>query len=208
MEDLCELTTNLSLKDKKRTNNDILYPLKNHKYFNYQIEVAKWMNIQEKENPNGFKGGIISLSMGLGKTLITLGYSLAHYKNRPTLIVVPKTILIEWKINGVEKFFSNDKNIKVLYFHKDINKNIESLTLEDILKYQIVITTYSLCACTCLQGEYHLPVFERKSRLINLKKGRSLLYYIVWNRLVFDESHKCSNSKNKTFKYIMALSND
>ena len=33
MEDLCELTTNLSLKDKKRssTNNDILYPLKNHK---------------------------------------------------------------------------------------------------------------------------------------------------------------------------------
>lgn len=207
MEDLCKLTTNLSLKDKKHsTNNDILYPLKNHKYFNYQIEVAKWMNIQEKKNPNGFKGGIISLSMGLGKTLITLGYSLAHYKNRPTLIVVPKTILIEWKVNGVEKFFSDDKNVKVLYFHKDINKNIESLTLEDILKYQIVITTYSLCACTCLQGEYYLPDFERKSRLINLKKGRSLLYYIVWNRIVFDESHKCSNSSAKTFKYMMALS--
>lgn len=203
LKDLCNLTENLSLKEKK-VEDFQLYPLKNHKYFQHQIDAGKWMRNQEKTYPSGFRGGVISLTMGLGKTLLILGYSLA-YNCRPTLIIVPKNILFEWKNNGVDKFFVHDKNVKVLYFHKDLNKNIDSLTREEIINYNLIITTYSVCLRTCYLGEYHKTREERVSKLIYQNKGCALLYNITWNRIVFDESHKCCNPTTKTFKYLMAL---
>jgi SNF2 family DNA or RNA helicase len=205
MEDLCNLTSKLSLSGKKSPSpeDNIFYPLVDHKYFTYQAETGKWMKEQEKKKPNGFGGGIISLSMGLGKTLIVLGYSLAHRGSRPTLIVVPKNILFEWKNNEVNKFFPKSK---VLFFHREINKKIDSLTLEDVLNYELVITTYSMCSRACFLGEYHKPREERKSKLTYTDKGLALLYKIKWERVVFDESHKCCNPKTTVFKYIMVLS--
>lgn len=174
----------------------ILYPLKTHNYYLHQIETANWMKIQETQHPNGFKGGIISLTMGMGKTLLILGYSLKFKGRTPTLIIVPKSILFEWKTNGINKFFSDSK---VLYFHKDYNKKIDKLTVEDILEYDLVITTYSMCSRTCSLGKYH----ESRRRIPD--KGKDLLYYLKWNRIVLDESHKYCNVKTKTFKYLMAL---
>ena len=204
MNELCNLTSKLTLKPVK-TKTRVLIPLKEYRYYNHQIEVAKWMRVQEKHHPNGFKGGIISLTMGLGKTLITLSYALARYKNRPTLIVVPKPLLLEWKTNGVEKFFK-DQQSKILYFHKDLNKKVDSLTLEYLMNHRVVITTTSMCTRTCLLGEYHKPREERNSKLIYRDRGRALLYTITWERIILDESHKCCNPTTKTFKYMMALS--
>lgn len=203
MDTLCNLTQNLSLKDKDdKEKNFQLYPLKNHKYFPHQIQTGKWMKEQERDHPNGFKGGIISLTMGLGKTLLVLGYSLAH--NKPTLIVVPKSILFEWKIN-VDKFFAQDNNVKVLYFHRDINNQVDTLTREDIVNHNIIITTYGVCSRACLLGEYHKPRRERRSKLIYQDRGYALLYNLAWDRIIFDESHKCCNPKTKTFHYLMTL---
>lgn len=74
MDNLCNLTSKLSLSGKQpKVKKDPMYPLIDHKYYSYQIDIGKWMKIQEKERINGFGGGVISLSMGLGKTLIVLG---------------------------------------------------------------------------------------------------------------------------------------
>jgi SNF2 family DNA or RNA helicase len=193
---------------KQDSNNDhLLYPLLVGNYYNHQKEVASWMRVQEKKRPNGFRGGIISLTMGLGKTLLALGYALRHYRNTPTLIVVPKSVLVEWKTNGIDKFFGNDQDIKIIFFHKDLNKNIETIRLEDVANCQLVITTYSMCAQACLWGRYHLPIEERGGgKLFPRRRGIGLLYNVFWNRIIFDESHKACNPTTKTFAYMMTLS--
>jgi SNF2 family DNA or RNA helicase len=204
IDSLCKAVTNLAVQDSETSGK--LYPLISGNYYDHQKEVASWMRVQEKEKPNGFPGGIISLTMGLGKTLLALGYALRHNRNTPTLIVVPKAVLTEWKTNGVDKFFGNDQNVRIIFFHKDLNKNLDTIRLEDVANCQVVITTYSMCSQACLLGRYHLPIEDRENgRLLSKRRGIGLLYNICWNRIIFDESHKACNPTTKTFAYTMAL---
>ncbi len=82
--------------------------------------------------------------MGLGKTLTALAYSFQNKASFPTLVITSKTVIHEWKTEGVEKFFDS-KNIRVLYLHRDFINNIEKICRDDIMTYDIVITTYDVC---------------------------------------------------------------
>ncbi|KKL85403.1 hypothetical protein LCGC14_1955090, partial [marine sediment metagenome] len=193
----------------------------------YQTKVIEWMKARGKANPiynRGISGGMVCLKMGLGKTFAALEHSLRSQSVKkelcPTLIVASKTVLYEWKNQGIEKFY---QNIKALYFHKDfLGDYINHITAAEILEYNIVITTYDQCLSASRKHDAHKLVCEygqegiHKDKVIAIHvrkkppykpavKGPVNLYQIPWNRIFLDESPRIANPKTYTFKAVMAL---
>ena len=95
------------------------------KILDYQEDCCNWMRNIEKnayEEVDSLKGGIVSIAMGGGKTFTALTHitreQLDNKEEFPSLIIVSKTVMLEWKLQ-IEKFI---KKINVLYFHKDFIK--------------------------------------------------------------------------------------
>jgi SNF2 family DNA or RNA helicase len=176
----------------------------------------------------GVRGGIASLTMGLGKTLCALIHILSSKKSEfPSLIVCTKTVMINWHHDGLEKFFGTGENApKVLYLHKDFMsvKEIAVIDRATILKYDIVITSYDACMTACKKKKYHeqcfemgddhtlmkgkiVSVHERRLEQANLPKvkGIEVIYGTPWERVVCDESQKYANPDTMTYKCMMAI---
>ncbi|CCV02455.1 SNF2 family DNA/RNA helicase [Armadillidium vulgare iridescent virus] len=196
--------------------------------FHHQVETMKWMEKREASKEKGIKGGIVCHTMGLGKTLTALAFSFQNKGKFPTLIVTSKTVLSEWKHEGVEKFFitqSNEENgtggavLNALYLHRDyLGKGIEKIDREQLMKYDIVITTYDVCVSTCHKGKYYEQCLEteennftsincrrRKGANLSKLKGTAVIYGTPWGRVICDESQRFSNPKTKIYKYMMAI---
>jgi len=137
----------------------------------HQEELLHWAMGREcdetinSRDSYGVRGGIIALTMGLGKTLFGLTLAIAPSRRvfmntdkessqlvYPTLIVCSKSIMYEWKVNA-EKFFGC--SVKILYLHSDFSSSqyIEKLDREEVCKYDIVITTYDIITQTCVGNE-------------------------------------------------------
>ena len=95
----------------------------------YQETGVRWLLSLRK---NGF-GGCLADDMGLGKTLQIISYlsddSMTGTKN---LVVVPKTLLINWE-KEFEKFSPNTDILIYYGTGRDIN---------DIVNYKVILTTY------------------------------------------------------------------
>jgi SNF2 family DNA or RNA helicase len=198
------------------------YRLKPH-----QIKAIPWILGREgldRVSSHGLQGGILVLKMGLGKTLISIVSTLVAKKGDfPTLIVASKTVMHEWKTEGVEKFFGN--SIKVLYLHKDfMGKEYDRVTRRQIKEYDLVITTYDSCVQACRRGGYHEQCYEmgdehtlmkgkiaaihlRTKELSDLPNvvGGGVIYGTPWERVICDESQRYANPKTMTYKCIMAI---
>lgn len=119
-----------------------MYSLKSKcELYPHQIEALKWLD--NLPNRHGMRGGVISYTMGLGKTLLGLIYAklTADKTKAPTLIICPKTVMYEWFSNAAQFL----KDVKILYFHPDFNSKCKNLSAKDILEYDIVITSYDSC---------------------------------------------------------------
>ena len=192
----------------------------------HQILALQWMRKREENSEYGLRGGILSLEMGLGKTVCALVHHLSN-KNEsfPSLIVASKTVLYEWKSKGIEKFFGD--NVRALYFHKDKNflgKHINTITRSDILEYDFVITTYDTVCSAARKTKIHEEGFEigddhslMKGKIVsvNLRSreqadrpnevGPGILFCTPWERVVCDESQTFANPETATYKAIMGL---
>ena len=195
--------------------------------YDYQIDAIEWMASREKAKTiknHGIGGGMVCMAMGLGKTITALQHSIRSQTENseifPTLIVMSKTLLYEWKNQGIEKFYDN---ISALYLHKDfLGEQIKQITGAEIVKHNIVITTYDQCLSASRKNEAHKLVCEygqeglHKDKVIAIHtrtkpmynpyaKGVVNLYHIPWARVIIDESQRIANPKTYTFKAIMAL---
>jgi len=195
----------------------------------YQIEAIKWMVEREKPSTSnlGISGGLLCMKMGLGKCLTAMQHSIVAQNTNnegfPTLFIASKTVMYEWKKECIEKFYTN---INALYLHKDfIGDKVNTITANEIRKYNIVITTYDLCLSTCKKHKFHKLICEygaeglHKDKIIAINtrqkppfnpniNGSANIYKIPWNRVVCDESQRFSNSKTYTFKSILAIYGD
>jgi superfamily II DNA or RNA helicase len=101
----------------------------------YQKQGLDWLNFL---SDFGF-GGILADEMGLGKTVQTLSF-LQHLKDngnkKPTLIVVPTSIITNWFYEAQR--FTPD--LKVLILHGPGRKNLFS----KIREHDVIITSYAL----------------------------------------------------------------
>jgi SNF2 family DNA or RNA helicase len=144
----------------------------------YQYEGVRWILDNElKENPTcGVRGGFIADEMGLGKTIMMIGTMLCNFVPK-TLIIVPPVLMDQWYVQ-----IYRTTGHKSLIYHGD-NKKV--ITLEELNRNKIVITTYGAITLTKQQ----------------IKNGvETLLHKVSWSRLIFDEAHHLRNGK--TTRYI------
>ena len=206
------------------------------KLFPHQVKALTFMKNRELLDPrsnHGLKGGIIMMKMGLGKTLTAITHSLISLREPckelygengfPTLIIASKTVMLEWKSQGFEKFFGS--SVKVLYLHSDyMGKSIGNITRKQVVKYDFVVTTYDVCTSTCRKHKFEEEAIEMgdehtlmKGKIMSIHCrtreqsnnpkviGPSIIYTTPWTRVILDESQKMANPDTKIYRYMMAV---
>ena len=146
----------------------------------YQYDGVRWiLNNEMREDPVcSIRGGFIADEMGLGKTIMMIGTMLCNFVSK-TLIVVPPVLIDQWYVQILRT-----TGHKALIYHGDDKKQI---TLEELNKQHIIITTY---------GAITLTKQQIKDDIV------TLLHNVAWSRIIFDEAHHLRNCK--TTRYIGA----
>jgi SNF2 family DNA or RNA helicase len=193
----------------------------------HQEDCLNWIKNRENNKQLGIRGGLIAVSPGLGKTLISLTTIAIDYQqipeiikikpNTPSLVLSPKTALITWA-EEIKKFFGD--SLKVFVFRPEEN-NIDEITKDELNEYDIVLTNYDyvrsivkkLNIVDRLQIEDSDEPGSKKKKVIKYvteplkhsKKGEGVLFSIKFHRIIADESHNFSNDKTSLFKAMMCL---
>lgn len=176
----------------------------------YQQKTVEWM--MERN------GGILDISMGLGKTITSLEYIRQRRNQGPSLVICSKTVLTEW-VKQTKQFY--DERLKIFVLHNDFN-NIKSVGKDDLMKYDIVLTTYHTVMNANKRinfssryifkdtDEYNLEFWccRDNTGLIYpyLLRGAVSIFNIKWNVLIVDECHTISNWRTQLFRAIYSLS--
>lgn len=192
--------------------------------FPHQISALVWMQQRERvTEPFGIRGGMLSMTMGLGKTLTSLVASFCFPTglSGPTLIIASKTVVTEWKAN-IEKFFDTSK-FRVLLFHREYLRDaFERVTADALSKFDLVLTTYDVCldgfrkskieSEILIYGEgFHrgkvIEICQRSSSALPRLEfsGSAGLYGVDWNRVIADESQRFANPKTTTYRAMMGI---
>ena len=136
----------------------------------YQYDGVSWcLNHEISIGPPicGVRGGFIADEMGLGKTIIMIGLMVSNIVEH-TLIIVPPILMEQWALQ-----IYKTTGHQPLIYHGASKKTI---TLEQLNKARIVITTYGAISMT--EDSYG-----------------TLLHKIKWDRIIFDEAHHLRNRK-------------
>jgi SNF2 family DNA or RNA helicase len=146
--------------------------------YKHQQQALDWMCYTDDEiNRDKLKGYIIALDMGLGKTALFI-YTTIQNKFNKTLIVVPKTILTQFKteFNKFTNIKEEDNDTIYTFYgkHNTTNNNANKI---EINRATFVITTYDTFANNC----------TKKDNLINT---------VQFDAICFDEAHKLRNKTN------------
>ena len=166
-------------------------------YNKYQEEGVAWCVKKESSDDycyDNVKGGIVADEMGLGKTITMLGTLYLNPK-KCTLIVVPVVLIDQW-VSAIESYLhctpiiyhGQNKSPFIIENHLSNNDNI------------IVITTYGT-----LSQRKRVNKIGNNS-LLNLKYltsenySNSILYNILWDRIIYDEAHNTRNSSTQKFR--------
>ncbi|GGK31636.1 hypothetical protein GCM10010965_25590 [Caldalkalibacillus thermarum] len=141
----------------------------------FQSEGFVWMKSLHFRNI----GGLLADDMGLGKTIQVIAF-LAYLKSkeslRPSLIVVPKTLMDNWKKEMLK--FAPDLTLS-LYTHQ----GAERVKHPDLIKrYEIVLTTYE-----------------------TLVRDQLVMGQVDWQVVICDEAQKIKNPSTATARVIKAL---
>ena len=146
----------------------------------FQEDCFEWC--MKKEQQQQRCGGIVALEMGLGKTIVMLALMMCNPQDQ-TLIVVPKSLLSQWK-TILEKI---TPHLSILIYHNTYNR-IKKLSQSDLKKHQVILTTYA-----------HVSKQSKKTDEIKF------LNTFHWNRVILDEAHHASHSKTGAYLGLNTL---
>ena len=121
------------------------------------------------------KGGILALKTGMGKTVCTLALIRAQREIKPTLIVLPLTLMDQW-ISELKRF--TDLTYGEIHGRKN--------NIEEAVKNDVVFTTYG-------------------TLLSNYNKDSSSGLFLAFHRVVFDESHQLKTQTSSTVAACWAV---
>ncbi|KAI5960598.1 RAD5 [Candida pseudojiufengensis] len=169
------------------------------------------LSTQEPIIKTSVKGGILADEMGLGKTIATLALinsvpydtnidnNKKRYASKTTLIVVPMSLLSQWK-DEFEKANNNTQHVCRLYYGDQTESDLSRTlcNLDETSKIPIVvITTYGT-----VLNEYTRISKHRNQKGELPKQG---LYSVKYFRIILDEGHNIRNRNTKTAKSVYEL---
>jgi len=164
----------------------------------HQLEGVDWCHQNEvhghKVDDKIVRGGLLADEMGLGKTIQMLGTMSGNPKDH-TLIVLPKSLLKQWKDDIVKTL-----GIEPLTFHDTGKRNATRELLENS---PIVLTTYSLI--TERTTKQRTSKKEKSHNYHPVSNAFALIQSIKWDRIIFDEAHHVRNTKTNIFNGAMSL---
>ncbi|KAG5969926.1 hypothetical protein E4U58_000917 [Claviceps cyperi] len=169
------------------------YPLYRH-----QGVALAWMKKMEKGTN---KGGILADDMGLGKTISTLSLMLSNRaESRPktNLIIGPLSLIRQWEEELMKK--TNPGYRLSVFVHHG-----KKSTTEDLLKFDVVLTTYGTIASELKRLEQFME--ENKDRNIDFNDRACSSKFPLLNpgkaffhRVILDEAQCIKNRSTKTAK--------
>ena len=128
----------------------------------YQHQGLSWMQFLRQHDISG----VLADDMGLGKTVQTLAHILAEKEagrlDRPALIVVPTTLVHNWREEAAR--FTPDLNVLVL------NGPQRKEHFDQIDQFDLILTTYSLLwrdQKVLTQHDYHLLILDEAQYVKN-----------------------------------------
>lgn len=139
---------------------------------NYQADGFRWMS----RLASWEAGACLADDMGLGKTLQAIALMLSRGKQGASLVVVPASVVINWK-NELERFAPSLTPLIINEAGID-----RKALVENAAEYDVVITTYGL--------------------LIN---EADILASKAWNVITLDEAHIIKNKETKMSQAAMKL---
>ncbi len=130
----------------------------------YQQQGVKWLSYLHKHQ----LGGCLADDMGLGKTLQTIVLLSQVYpkQKKPTLIVMPRTLLFNWA-NEVDKF-----NASLSYYTYYANNR----DLKEAVKHHLIFTTYATLRNDIeifKEEEFYYVVLDESQNIKNLQSQTS-----------------------------------
>ncbi|GEQ71170.1 hypothetical protein JCM33374_g4851 [Metschnikowia sp. JCM 33374] len=168
------------------------------------------LSLQKPIMHNFLQGGILADEMGLGKTISTLAliHSVPYdvpsvpvgyrkYASKSTLIVVPMSLLSQWK-KEFDRTNNNENHRCVVYYGDQVQADL-SFSLCDRTENIpiVVITTYGT-----VQNEW---ARLNKMRDTSGRLPKIGLFSVEFFRIVLDEGHTIRNRTTKTAKSIHEL---
>jgi len=146
---------------------------------NYQKQGFKWLNYLHKHG----LGGCLADDMGLGKTIQTLSLLASIYpkEKKPSLIVMPKTLLFNWE-SEVKKFTPQLSHCFYYGGERDI---------ETAMAHQLIFTTYAMIRNDIeilRDKKFHLIVLDESQNIKNIQSKTSKA------SMLLDSSHRLALS--------------
>jgi len=121
--------------------------------------------------------GLVSLDMGLGKTILALR-SVFELQKSPILIVAPSSLLFQWK-SELERHFGYE-DAKIITSKIPKAKRIEAFNTGDI-----IITNYELLRTVEITRQFELLILDECQRVKNWKtKTAAAISKIVAKRVI------------------------
>ncbi|CAE6425244.1 unnamed protein product [Rhizoctonia solani] len=172
---------------------------------------AHYMNLITKSPipasmpPTIGRGGIMSDSMGLGKSLTFLALVIATKNSRPegfdkpTLIVCPLSVLSNWETQIDDHC---NPGALACYTYYGNNRNVDPEILKD---YDIVLTTYQTVSADFDRAGGFKNTGELMAESPEDKRRSNGLFAIQWKRVVLDEAHQIRNHKTKIAQAATAI---
>ena len=148
----------------------------------YQREGVEWL-LKRELATKGPRGGFLCDEMGLGKTIQLIATMIGNLQQR-TLIVVPKSIVNQWK-EEIEKF---SQGLKIGIF----DGPDRAKTPAELANFNVVIAPYT--------------VIVNKGK--KQEQGKTVLHQFHWSRVILDEGHEIRTFAAKRHKAAALLRSD
>ncbi|RKP29555.1 hypothetical protein METBISCDRAFT_18380, partial [Metschnikowia bicuspidata] len=159
---------------------------------------------------SSFRGGILADEMGLGKTILTLAlvhsvpYDNIHfsagrlrYADKSTLVVVPMSLLVQWRAE-FDRSNRNSNHSCYVYYGELVQADLGTVLCNRTNNVPIVVlTTYGT-----VQNEWTrvCKLRDADGRLPSIG-----LYSVEFFRVVLDEAHTICNSSTRTARAVHEL---
>lgn len=159
------------------------------------------------------KSGGLSLTMGSGKTLLSIVVALKQSPpNGKILVICSKSLIPVW-LHEIKKFFGKELSHQVL--HRSYLKKMNQWTPEA----KLVITTPGLLGNTCRDHVLHRIVrshgsppthyyYPAQEPLLEEEKGLKALFSTRWSVLIVDEVHDYTNARTNACRGLIGICSD